>query len=296
MMDRVCVTELGYIGIAASDLGAWRAFAGEVLGMECIDEDGGVTVRMDYWHHRILIRPGPDDDLSYAGYRVSGPDEFGMMQRHLAANNVPFDVASREEAEAHHVLEFLRLADPAGIPIEVFHGPRVDRHRPFRPGRGMHGRFSTASGGIGHLIIRDAGVEASYRFYRDILGMRGSVEARYRMGGEKFEPVFMHCNEREHTVAFGVGRLTKRIHHLMVEVDNQDDVGLAYDLAKVRKAPILIEPGKHSNDEMFSFYVRTPSGWYCEYGHGGSRAKEQSEYNIAPEIWGHELQRQTLTE
>jgi 2,3-dihydroxyethylbenzene 1,2-dioxygenase len=153
----------------------------------------------------------------------------------------------------------------------------------------MHGKFALGAGGMGHMIIRERGIAASDRFYREALGMRGSVEARYDAGGERFSPVFMHCNPRGHSIAFGVGNVTKRIQHFMVEVDSMDDVGLAYDLARHNKIPILIGLGKHQNDQMFSFYMQTPSGFFCEYGWGGGHSLAQSEYNAAGEIWGHDL-------
>src|SRR5579859_794922 len=140
-MEKVGVTELGYVGFDVGDLGAWRSFASEILGMEFIEEPDGARLRMDYWHQRIVLHQGPGDDLRYAGFRVSGPDTFRSMQRQLKEFGVSFEVASPAEAEDRHVLEFLKLEDPAGLPVEIFHGPQVDRHAPFRPGRGMHGKF-----------------------------------------------------------------------------------------------------------------------------------------------------------
>lgn len=43
--------------------------------------------------------------------------------------------------------------------------------------------------------------------------------------------MFMHCNDRDHTVAFGMPS-SKRNNHVMLEVENFDDVGLAYELVK----------------------------------------------------------------
>ena len=52
------------------------------------------------------------------------------------------------------------------------------------------------------------------------LGMRGGVEYKVPMGSRVLTPMFMHCNERDHTVAFGIGGPERRINHLMIEVDN----------------------------------------------------------------------------
>jgi 2,3-dihydroxybiphenyl 1,2-dioxygenase len=289
----VAVTELGYVGLGVSDLSRWRVFAGEVLGMECVEAGENLHLRMDYWNCRIRLHVDASDDLLYAGFRVAGPEEFLGMQRKLTHLGTPFEVGSWADANSRGVLELLRLEDPAGIPIEVFHGPRVDYHAPMLPSRGMHGRFATGAGGMGHMVVRDGGVDASYRFYTEVLGLRGSVESRVQVGDDGVEITFLHCNERDHTVAFGMGPMKKRLHHLMIEVENLDDVGLAYDLVQKRELPVLLNLGKHANDQMLSFYVQTPSGWFCEYGGGGRAASEQSEYSVRG-IWGHDLVARSL--
>lgn len=284
------VTELGYLGIGIKDVDAWRFFANEILGVEWVEEGGELSMRMDYWHHRFIVQQSDEDDVLFAGFRVAGAGEFREMQEHLKACDVPFEVSSPADAEKRCVLELMRLKDPAGLPIEIFHGPLVDRHKPYRPGRGMHGKFVTGTRGMGHVIVRDAGVDKSYDFYSKVFGMRGNIEVRFDVGPERREPIFMHLsNERDHTLAFGAGPLPKRIHHLMIEVDNIDDVGLAYDQARQHNVPILFEPGRHANDNAFSFYMQTPSGWFCEYGFGVTPPNHQSEYNVVGDIWGHQM-------
>jgi 2,3-dihydroxyethylbenzene 1,2-dioxygenase len=283
----VQVTELGYMGFGVKDLEIWKKFASQILGLEVADdgEKDRCYLRMDYWHHRIVLHSDPSDDLLYLGFRVAGPEEFREMQEQLGKAGVKFRIGSEDEASERHVLELMKLEDPDGNPIEIFHGPHVQFSRPFHPGRGMHGRFKTGPGGVGHCIVRERDIEAAYRFYR-LLGMRGGVEYKIRMGKQTLAPVFMHCNERDHTVAFGLARPDKRFNHLMLEVDNLDDVGLTHDIVRREKIPVEITPGKHSNDHMFSFYFRTPSGWMLEYGYGGRDATYQSEY-YSEDVYGH---------
>ena len=284
------VTELGYIGIGVKDADAWRRFAAEIVGLEVGDEGepDRCYLRMDYWHHRIVLHRDGTDDLAYLGFRVAGPDELEQMQRQLAEHGIPFRVASEDEARERRVLELLKLEDPDGTPVEIFHGPEVHFARPFHPGRGMHGRFATGTGGMGHCMTRMRDVAAGRRFYT-ALGMRGGVEYVIRMGGMTVAPVFMHCNDRDHTIAFGLGAGERRISHLMLEVDNLDDVGLTYDLVRRNKIPVHITPGKHSNDHMYSFYFRNPSGWMWEYGWGARPATHQSEYYVQ-DVYGHEFE------
>ncbi|HVC44816.1 MAG TPA: VOC family protein [Candidatus Binataceae bacterium] len=283
----VQVTELSYMGIGVKDIDAWKAFAGQTLGMEVADEGEGdrCYLRMDYWHHRLVLHANGADDLEYLGFRVAGAEEFRAMQIQLSEAGLKYRVGAEDEAAERRVLELLMLSDPSGNPIEIFHGPEVQYSKPFHPGRRMHGRFKTGTGGIGHCIVREDDTAAAYRFY-SLLGMRGGVEYKIRMGKRTVAPVFMHCNDRDHSVAFGIGPQERRINHLMVEVDNLDDVGLAYDLVRKQKIPVTITPGKHSNDHMYSFYLRNPSGWMIEYGYGGRPATHQSEYYVE-DVYGH---------
>jgi 2,3-dihydroxybiphenyl 1,2-dioxygenase len=287
----VQVTELSYMGIGVKNPDEWKNFAARIIGMELVEDeerDRCCYLRMDYWHHRIVLHADDSDDLMYLGFRVAGPEEFRDMQQQLSSAGVKFRIGSDEEAAERHVLEVLKLNDPDGNPLEIFHGPHVQFSKPFHPGRGMHGRFKTGTGGLGHCIIREKDVPAAIRFY-NALGMRGGVEYRFQMGKQVATPVFMHCNERDHSVAFGIGGAKKRINHLMIEVDTLDDVGLTYDLVRKHKLPIRITPGKHSNDHMFSFYVGNPSGWMWEYGWGARPATHQSEYYVE-DMYGHEFE------
>jgi 2,3-dihydroxybiphenyl 1,2-dioxygenase len=283
----VQVTELGYMGIGVKDVDAWRNFATRLIGMELSDdgERDRCYLRMDYWHHRLVLHANGSDDLEYLGFRVAGPDEFGEMQRQLSDAGIKFRVGSDDEAAERHVLELLKLNDPGGNPVEIFHGPEIEFVKPFHPGRRMHGRFKTGTGGMGHCIVRQDDAVAARRFYM-ALGMRGGVEYKIRMGNRVVTPVFMHCNDRDHTVAFGIGPQKKRINHLMVEVESFDDVGLTYELVRKHEVPVTINLGKHSNDHMYSFYMRNPSGWVFEYGFGGRPATYQSEY-YTEDLYGH---------
>src|SRR5262249_21131106 len=137
----VAVTELGYVCFGVSDLAAWRDFAANLLGLEVFEESGEADrlyVRTDYWHHRIILAKSTADDLTAAGLRGAGGEEFREVQTVLKDGGIEFEVGGRDLAAQRRVLEIMRLADPAGNPIEIFHGPRIDTHKPFLPGRRMH--------------------------------------------------------------------------------------------------------------------------------------------------------------
>jgi len=284
------ITELGYVALGVKDLAAWKRFAAEIVGLEVSDEGeaGRAYLRMDYWHHRIILDEDGSDDLNTLGFRVAGQEEFRAMHRHLADAGVAVGIAPPNEADDRRVLELMKLNDASGYPIEIFHGPQVQADKPFHPGRRMHSRFKTGDGGLGHLIQKQTvGLDKTYAFYR-LLGLRGGIEYKMNIPGAPgpMELMFLHCNPRDHTVAFGPPS-KKRINHLMLEVESLDDVGLTYEIVRKAGVEIALTPGRHANDHMYSFYFVNPSGWMIEVGWGARPATHQSEY-YQRDTYGHE--------
>ena len=71
----VQVTELSYMGIGVKNLDEWKNFAARIIGMELAEDEerDRCYLRMDYWHHRIVLHADDLDDLMYLGFRVAGP-------------------------------------------------------------------------------------------------------------------------------------------------------------------------------------------------------------------------------
>ena len=76
----------------------------------------------------------------------------------------------------------------------------------------------------------------------------------------------------------------------MIEVDSLRTVGVALDVARQRGDEIRMGLGMHPNDQMVSFYVKTPSGFAVEYGCNGRLVDDEcwtvGHYEKAS-IWGH---------
>lgn len=295
MSDSTGVTELGYMRLGVSNLAEWKSYATEILGLELVDEGEPKRcyLRMDNWHHRFILEEDGSDDLNALGLRVAGPEEFAAMHRRLEAAGVAHEIGSPELCADRRVLEMMSLEDPNGNPIEIFHGPFVEYNKPFYPGRRMYGNFVTGAGGLGHCFIRAYDSAAGYKFYT-LLGMSGGVEYRRVWHGFNIEGMFFHCNSRQHTIGWGMGT-KKRVNHVMLEVATFDDLAYTYNLVKARKIPIGVDLGKHSNDQLYSFYCAGPSGWMIEYAWGSRPALTQSEY-YNDDIYGHEQDRSVIDE
>ncbi len=280
------VTELGYVGLNITDAAAWRRFATEVVGLEVRDEGEGdrFYLRMDYWHHRFTLHVGETDDIAYSGWRVADGEALEEIKDQLHAAGFQFRVGSREEAIERRVLGLIKLDDPSGNPTEVFYGPLIDQHLPFHPGRRMHGRWLTGDQGLGHVLLQSDDTAESYRFYR-ALGLRGHVQYHLNTPGGVAEPIFMYCNDRQHSLAVGVNG-PKRLNHMMLEYADLNDLGKAHDIVRAEGIDVALQLGRHSNDAGLTFYFATPSGWLLELGWGGEKSFPQQQYHTS-DIFGH---------
>ncbi len=156
------------------------------------------------------------------------------------------------------------------------------------------GGFVTEGMGFGHLVFATTAFEESHRFVTEGLGLRQTdwVETEIAPGIE-LEIRFYHCNPRHHSLALARApfELPQRLHHLMVEVADRDDVGYAFDRAWDAGCVIANGLGRHPNDEMFSFYVASPAGFQVEVGHGARLVTEGWVENRRYDrisTWGHQ--------
>ncbi|MFV3335496.1 1,2-dihydroxynaphthalene dioxygenase [Pseudomonas sp. NY15437] len=286
------VIELGYMGISVKDPDAWKDFASTILGMQVLNEEDAdrFYLRMDNWHHRIVVHHSGQDDLEYLGWRVAGKPEFELLGQKLQDAGYNIRVCDKAEADERMVLGLMKMEDPGGNPTEIFWGPRVDLNNPFHPGRPLHGKFLTGDQGLGHCIVRQTDVAAAQKFY-SLLGFRGDVEYRIPLpNGMTAELLFMHCNARDHSIAFGAMPAAKRINHLMVEYTHMEDLGRTHQLFRDNKLDIALQLGIHANDKALTFYGATPSGWLIEPGWRGAPSLDNAEYYVG-DIFGHGVEK-----
>jgi catechol 2,3-dioxygenase-like lactoylglutathione lyase family enzyme len=119
----------------------------------------------------------------------------------------------------------------------------------------------------------------SLHFYRDVLGMRMSdwIRPQPERGVESHMNIaFLHCNPRHHTLAFWETKMPKRLHHFMLQVNVLDDVCATYYLCQQRGVPIDLSLGRHTNDKMLSFYMKSPFGFDVEFGWGAIEIDDET--------------------
>ena len=291
------IRSLGYLRIESADVAAWREFGVRILGM--VEgrgpEEGALYLRMDDFPARLVIVPGARERLLASGWEVAGAGELAAVGHALADAGVAVKAATPEELAARRVGEMLRFDDPAGNAIEVFCGAALE-HRPAVSPYGN--QFVTGDMGLGHVVLPVAGAaDAALAFYTGVLGFRLRDSMRMPaefVGGAPGDPPawfrFLGCCPRHHSLALAPMPAEAGIVHLMIEVAALDDVGRALDRCARRGAPLSASLGRHANDLMVSFYVRTPGGFDIEYGTDGLRVDDAtwvSRESTAVSLWGH---------
>jgi biphenyl-2,3-diol 1,2-dioxygenase len=290
----VSVSQLGYLGFKASKLDAWEDFATQILGIESVgrNENGALMFRIDEYQYRFVFEQGAKDDLDLIGWQVEDVRALSSLADQLTAAGIEVHRGSTAEAEARRVVELIKFSDPSGIASEAFYGPLTRIDIPFKSARPIDS-FVASAMGLGHITMGVENMERSLEFYRDVLGMRLSdwVQPQpERDVKSRFNIAFLHCNPRHHSLAFWEARMPKRLHHFMLQLNSLDDVGTTLDLCQQRGVPLELSLGRHTNDRMLSFYVRTPSGFSVEYG-WGARTVDDREWLVqlhrTGSIWGH---------
>lgn len=288
------IEALGYLGLEVSDPGRWRTFAGDILGLQAFARDDGATdLRMDNYATRIRLLEGPRDDLAYAGWEVRHAGALDRLEKRLIDRNVPVERGDALLATDRCVAGLIRFADPEGNRHEAFYGPLQRSDIPFVSPLGV--KFKTGRQGLGHIVLSCRDKSAMMDFYVDTLGFRISDHINTEViPGRPIEISFLRCNGRHHSLALAPVPIPRKIVHLMVEVTSIDDVGRALYRCIAQDIHLSFTLGRHSNDDMLSFYPVSPSGFDVEYGWGGLEVDDESWHVVTHEVnsaWGHIFQR-----
>jgi 2,3-dihydroxybiphenyl 1,2-dioxygenase len=231
-----------------------------------------------------MVREGSEDGVAFIGWAVRDAVALEALATRLEAAGRPVAQLSVAVLEERGASAGIATTDPCGFRLEFILG-QVQTDAPFRPGRSISG-FRTGPLGMGHAVLNVERIDDALPFYRDVLGFRLSDYAL-----RPFKAFFFHLNARHHSLAL-IESPRAGLHHLMMEVNGIDDMGQGYDLAQLEPGRVATTLGRHTNDHMVSFYMRSPSGFMIEYGWGGRDIDPDTwravEMNYGPSLWGHE--------
>jgi 3,4-dihydroxy-9,10-secoandrosta-1,3,5(10)-triene-9,17-dione 4,5-dioxygenase len=295
-MEASPVFGLGYVRVFGADLASWQRFAEGVLGMMSQrDGDGRLLVRMDDWVGRFIIEAGqasiaPDSGPVVANVAIGW--ECASEEAWSSARRAISDAGVRTEdgnGPTPWCRDWFACTDPSGFRCEFFYGGKRDPASQFVSPRGV--TFVTGDQGMGHVLVFASACAKSLEFYSHVLGFQ-MREAKSSEDGT-LQAVFLSPNQREHCLALIAREEPSRLGHVLIEVSDLDSVGRAMDRCLDGMAPMTFSLGRHWNDQMVSFYLRTPSGFDIEYGFGGRKvaagqwSRGESGGTGLMSTWGH---------
>jgi extradiol dioxygenase len=296
MTNRI-LHSLGYLGVTSPRASEWPQFAVDLFGMEVTtDADGTQRMRWDDRPFRLTVHPGDQDTIAYIGWETRDGIAFDDALAELTARGATITVEDVEIARARSVHRLASFSDPFGLRHEIFAGA-VSYDRTFRGARSTT-RFRTGAQGMGHAVLVVPDLAVGVEFYERVLGLRTTDVVHH--GGELGTLTFLRCNTRHHSIALWEmpgDRLG--LQHIMVESDDTDEVGRAYDVAVTDdRWHISATLGRHVGDEQLSFYVRSPSGFDVELGCDSIEIDDSTwvmryydkTAGAHNEVWGHHWQ------
>jgi 3,4-dihydroxy-9,10-secoandrosta-1,3,5(10)-triene-9,17-dione 4,5-dioxygenase len=277
----VAVSSLGYVVIETRDLDAWREFGTEVLGAMASPSptEDVLFLRIDDRPFRFWIRKGDRDAFIAPGWEFACKEDYEEALSRLRDAGRPVEVADVMEARDRLVYALARSSDPDGNAFELFYGRFYD-YAPFVSPAAVSSFVTGANGdmGVGHVVLTAPKFEETHAFYKSVLGFGDTDLGRFYLAGGGPDDAgigfaFMHArNGRHHSLALGqLPESSNGAVHMMLEVGTLEDVGRAYDRVLKSKGKVALSAslGRHVNDKMTSFYMRTPSGFDIEYGWNG---------------------------
>ena len=293
------ISGLGYVGFGAPNVDDWVSFARDVIGLQLgrapgpeaylpasanpeRGADGSAYFTADEWSWRLAIHPSEQPGIQYIGFEVASEADLDVALEELKAAGFPARRGSSQDAQARAVTGIGFSQDPAGNSLEFFFAPMVTNK--FKSPHDM--KFLTGDMGLGHINLFVQNFDECARFYKSVLGFK--LTDYYHVGPD-MTVNFFHINPRHHTIGLMKVAPVDAAHHIMFETADLDMVGQALDRAVAAGCTITASLGRHSNDHIISFYMRSPSGVEVEIGWGAIQVGPDwtPRFRAPGDLWGH---------
>jgi catechol 2,3-dioxygenase-like lactoylglutathione lyase family enzyme len=244
-------------------------------------------------HHAHIAEVGPDNaTIGFGLFARSAADLASVAAR------VGRPVEDNPEPGGG---QRVRFTDPAGFVVDVLWGQEVHQPLPVRQpiaanpatGRQRLGqpiRLAPAASSLsrlGHLALLVKDFQATYQFYRDVLGFKPSDTYWAGVEGNTIA-AFMHCDLGEqwtdhHTLALiSSPDGTSRFDHSAFEVIDLDDLVQGSEFLKSRGHRHSWGVGRHIQGSQLFDYWRDPFGNKIEHWTDGDLVNDSTPVGHAP--------------
>jgi catechol 2,3-dioxygenase-like lactoylglutathione lyase family enzyme len=240
------VKQIGHATFETPDLERAIAYYTQYLGLTTVEREGDtayLACPSDF--HSVVLKRAPTAAVTRLALQLAADADLDAFAAQTAAKGV----AVRRKSDAGpNTPVTLSVTDPSGLEIELLSTRAVTDGRPKNHG--------VTPRKLGHTAFFTPDIQATVKFYTDILGFRVSDWI-----GDFF--VFMRCNPDHHTVNFLSGP-KHGLHHIAFELNDWNHVKAACDLLPHHNLELIWGPGRHGPGHNIYTYHLNPDGFTIE--------------------------------
>jgi catechol 2,3-dioxygenase-like lactoylglutathione lyase family enzyme len=245
-MSMIRVDRIAYAAFETPDLAAQIDHYERVMGLTLVGRDADaayLTTGID--HHTVVLRRGNAARCVALGFQVAPGTDLGAYAAQIEKHGL--STARRTDSQPN-IRDLVAFEDNKGTRIEVF-----AEHEAIANGPRWAG---IAPNKLGHVAFNVTDIQATVKFYSDVLGFRVSDWM-----GDFF--AFMRCGPDHHSINLVTGATTK-MHHIAFELRDWTHVRDACDFLAQDRVPLVWGPVRHGIGHNISTYHRNPDGQIIE--------------------------------
>jgi len=263
------------------------------FGLEAHDHSSALAMRCaGRAQDQITLVEGPDKQIGYMSFSYRA-DGLAQLRQRLAARGI-------DECDPHPGVpgEGFWFRDPDGVLVNIrTQSPAPARYVPPTE-LNVAGRYDRVDDArweqlwnrrdeailprrMGHTILFSADIDASERFYREVLGFRLSDKNPGLV-------TFLNTGAGDHHV-FGFAQSTHSgLHHTSFEVADLDEIAMGAQRMADKGYATGWGLGRHTMGSNLFHYIRDPWGSWTEYFSDIDQITEDwvgREWDVPPAIW-----------
>lgn len=274
MADTVARTGayLHHLAFESSQPERLAAFYGDVMQME-VAKVADREWRCEGPARRVLVVPGRDKTMAYAGLAVRDVESLELVRERAAGEGI----AIQPSPSPYFNENAFAVTDPDGNQI-VFGVSKPEYVKTMGWPRANRGQ--SIWGPIQHLTYRTQNMDGFYDFYHRKLGFR-MVDRVVKKDGT-VSTIFVASNHEHHTIAAFAGDRTGIDHH-SYEAGEWDYIRDWCDHFASRGIRLMWGPGRHGPGHNLFVFIEDPDGNWIEIS-----AELEVIHDRPCEDWPHE--------
>jgi catechol 2,3-dioxygenase len=263
------IFRLSHVEVRVPDLELAAAYYTEVLGLLEVDREPE-RVYLKCWdehdHHSVVLRFAPRYGLEHMSFKVEHPDDLERFERAVEAAGATVKRLSAGEERGQG--EAIRFDTPSGHEMELVArmekvGNLLPKTNPPPEPMGLVGVHPPR---IDHVFLTAEDVDASTRFYREVLDFHLTEQVVSNDG--HLLAAWLERSHTPHDLALVTGP-NGGLHHFAFWVDDWNEVRRTADLLAINGVRTDVGPTRHGATRGYTIYFFDPAGNRNEVFTGG---------------------------